>query len=133
MRLILRLLANAAALAVATFLLSGIALTSGTTERKILTLLVVALIFGFVNALVKPIFTLVTVPLLLLTLGLFLLVINALMLLLTSWLSDKVGLGWSVDSFGTAVLGAVIVSIVSFLLNAFLPDRGENRRRGSRA
>jgi putative membrane protein len=131
MRLVLRLLANAAALAVATFLLSGISLTAPTTQGKVVTLLVVALIFGLVNALVKPIFTLVTVPLLLLTLGLFLLVINALMLLLTSWVSTRVDLGWSVEGFGTGVLGALIVSVVSFFLNAFVPDRrrSSDRRR----
>src|SRR3954453_9642047 len=100
MRLILRLLANAAALAVATFLLDGISLTAPTTEGKVVTLLVLALIFGLVNAFVKPIFTLVTVPLQLLTLGPFLLVINALMLLLTSWVSTRVDLGWSGAGFG---------------------------------
>ena len=130
MRLILRLLANAAALAVATFLLSGIRLTEPTTQGKVVTLLVVALIFGVVNAVVKPIFTLVTLPAVLLTLGLFLIVINALMLLLTSWISSRVDLGWFVDGFGTAFFGALIVSVVSFFLNAFVPDRRSDRRRG---
>lgn len=129
MRLILRLLANAAALAVATFLLSGIGLTAPTTEGKVVTLLVVALIFGVVNAVVKPVFTFVTAPLVLLSLGLFLLVINALMLLLTSWVSTRVDLGWSVDGFLTAVFGALIVSVVSFFLNTFVPDRRVDRRR----
>jgi putative membrane protein len=129
MRLILRLLVNAAALAVATFLLSGISLTAPTTQGRVVTLLVVALIFGVLNAVLRPIFKLVTLPLLLLTLGLFLLVINAVMLLLTSWVSNRVDLGWSVDGFGTAVLGALIVSVVSFLLNAFVPDRRRDRRR----
>ena len=128
MRFLLRLLANAAALAVATFLLSGITLTAPTTGRKILALLVVALIFGVLNAIVKPIFALVTIPLLLLTLGLFLIVINACMLLLTSWLAGKVGLGWHVDGFWVALWGSIIVSIVSFVLNAFLPDKNEPRR-----
>lgn len=127
--MILRLLANAAALAVATFVLSGITLTAPTTGRKILTLLVVALIFGIVNAVVKPIFKFVTTPIVLLSLGLFLLVINACMLLLTSWVSGQIGLGWNVSGFWVAVMGAVIVSIVSLLLNAFLPDAGESRRR----
>jgi putative membrane protein len=129
MRLILRLLANAAALAVATFLLAGIRLTEPTTRGKVVTLLVVALIFGLVNAVVKPVFSLVSLPLVLLTLGLFLIVINALMLLLTSWISTRVDLGWFVDGFGTAVLGALIVSVVSFVLNAFVPDRRNDRRR----
>jgi putative membrane protein len=129
MRLILRLLANAAALAVATFLLAGIRLTEPTTSGKVVTLLVVALIFGLVNAVVKPVFSLVSLPLVLLTLGLFLVVINALMLLLTSWVSTRIDLGWYVDGFGTAVLGALIVSVVSFFLNAFVPDRRSHRRR----
>jgi putative membrane protein len=128
MRLILRLLANAGALALATWLLSGITLTAPTTERKVLTLLIVALIFGVVNAIVKPIFTLVTAVAVVLTLGLFLIVINALMLLLTSWISDQFNLGWSVEGFWTAVLGSIIVSIVSFIVNAFIPEKDEHRR-----
>jgi putative membrane protein len=130
MTTILRLLANAAALAVATLLLAGITLNTPTTSRKVLALLIVALIFGVLNAIVKPIFKLVTAPIVLLTLGLFLIVINACMLLLTSWIAGKVNLGWHVDGFWTAVFGALIVSVVSFLLNAFLPDPGERRRRG---
>ena len=127
MRFLLRILANAAALAAATFLLSGITLTSDTTAGKTLTLLIVALIFGIVNAIVKPILAFFSIPLLLLTLGLFLLVINACMLLLTSWLAGKFGLGWEVDGFWVALIGAIIVSIVSFLVNAFLPDPGDRR------
>ncbi len=129
MRLILRLLANAGALAAATFLLSGITLTADSTEGKVLALLVVAAVFGIVNAIVKPIFTLVTAVIVLLTLGLFLIVINACMLLLTSWLAGLVGLGWHVSGFWTAVFGAIIVSIVSFILNAFIPEK-EAQRRG---
>jgi putative membrane protein len=128
MRTILRLLATAGALAVATWLLSGITVTDPTTSGKILALLIVALIFGVLNAIVKPIFKLVTLPIVLLTLGLFLLVINACIMLLTSWVATNVGLGWHVDGFWTAVFGAVIVSVVSFFLNAFVPDRNERRR-----
>jgi putative membrane protein len=122
MRWILRLVANAVALAIATWILSGISLTGSSTTSKIITLLVVALIFGVLNAIIKPIFALFTAPLILLTLGLFLIVINACMLLLTSWLAGLFDLGWSVDGFWTAVLGAIIISIVSFVLNVFLPD-----------
>ena len=129
MRLLLRLLANAAALAVATYLLADIRLTAPDTTAKVVTLLVVALVFGVLNAVVKPVFTLVTAPLVLLTLGLFLLVVNALMLLLTSWVASRIDLGWSVEGFGTAVLGALIVSVVSFLLNAFTATRRGGRRR----
>ncbi len=129
MRFLLRLVANAAALAVATWLLAGIRLTAEGSGNKVLVLLVVALIFGVVNAIVKPVFTAVSACLVLLTLGLFLLVINALMLLLTSWLATRIGIGWSVDGFWTALLGSVVVSVVSFVLNAFLPD-GSSPRRG---
>jgi putative membrane protein len=129
MRFLLRLLANAGALAVATWLLSGISLTAPTTQGKVLTLLVVALIFGVVNAIVKPIFTLVTAVAVVLTLGLFLIVINALMLWLTSWVSGLFDLGWRVDGFWWALLGSIIVSIVSFVLNAFIPDKNDERRR----
>jgi putative membrane protein len=127
MRTILRLLANAAALAVATWLLSGITLNAPTTGRRIAALLIVALIFGVLNALVKPVFKLVTAPIVLLTLGLFLIVINACIMLLTSWVAANVDLGWHVDGFWTAVFGAVIVSVVSFFLGAFVPDRKERR------
>lgn len=127
MRWILRLLANAAALAVATWLLRGITLTADGTWHKILVMLVVALIFGIVNAIIKPIFKLVTLPILFLTLGLFLLVINALLLLLTSWIARQIGFGWHVQGFWTAVVGALIVSVVSWVLNTFLHDRDEPR------
>lgn len=123
MRLILRLLANAAALAVATFLLSGITINAATTEEKVLTLLFVAFIFGVINAAVKPVFKLVSLPLVLLTLGLFLIVINALLLMLTSWVAGKVQLGWHVEGFWTAVVGSLIVSVVSFVLGMFVPEK----------
>lgn len=129
MRFLLRVLANMGALAVATWLFSGITLTAPTTGRKVVTLLIVALIFGVVNAIVKPIFTLVTGCIVIVTLGLFLVVINALMLMLTSWLSDLFNLGWSVDGFWTALWASIVVSIVSFVLNAFIPDRDDERRR----
>jgi putative membrane protein len=128
MRWLLRLVVNAAALAIATWILSGISLTGSSTTSKIITLLIVALIFGVLNAIIKPLFALFTAPLILLTLGLFLIVINACMLLLTSWLAGLFDLGWQVDGFWTAVLGAIIISIVSFILNVFLPDPDDARR-----
>jgi putative membrane protein len=122
MRFLLRLIASAAALAIATWILSDITLMASSTLREALVLLVVALIFGVLNAIIKPILTFLSIPLLLITLGLFLLVINACMLLLTSWLAGLLDIGWHVEGFWTAVIGAIIVSIVSFVLNAFLPD-----------
>ena len=116
----LRTLANAAALAVATWIFSGISLTSAATTQKVLTMLLVAVIFGAFNAVLKPIFQIVTIPIVLLTLGLFLIVINAWMLMLTSWIAGLLGIGWHVDGFWTAVGGAIVVSIVSFIANAVL-------------
>lgn len=120
MGFLLRLVANMAALAVATWIFAGISLTGSDTTSKVLTLLVVALIFGILNAILKPIFQIVSIPLVLLTLGLFLIVINALMLLLTSWLAGLLSVGWQVDGFWTAVGGAIVVSIVSFIVNGIL-------------
>src|ERR1700682_3547728 len=117
MRFLLRLLINAAALWVATLVVPGISAT-GTP----LTFLAVALLFGLLNALVRPVLTLLTCPLLILTLGLFTFVINAVILLLTSALSEKLGIGFSVSGFWAAFLGALVVSIVSILLSLLVPD-----------
>ena len=120
MGFILRTLANAAALWVATWLFSGIGLTGTDTTQKVFTMLLVAVIFGAFNAVLKPIFQIVTIPVVLITLGLFLIVINAWMLMLTSWIAGVVGLGWYVNGFWTAVGGAIVVSIVSFIVNGVL-------------
>jgi putative membrane protein len=122
MNFVVKTLANAGALAVAIWLLQDITLTGESTGRKALTLVLVALVFGVVNILVKPLVKLLTLPLFLLTLGLFTLVVNALMLLLTSWLAEKLDLGFHVEGFWTAVLGGLIISIVSWALNVVLPD-----------
>jgi putative membrane protein len=119
---LIKTLANAGALAVAIWLLEDITLTGDDTARKTTALIVVALIFGVVNFVVKPIVKLLALPLLIVTLGLFTLVINALMLLLTSWLADEMDLSFHVEGFGTAVLGGLIISIVSWALNMALPD-----------
>ncbi|WEH40868.1 phage holin family protein [Streptomyces sp. NBC_01218] len=114
--------ANAGALAVAIWLLGDITLTGGTTGREILTLLLVALLFGLVNFLVKPVVQLLTLPLFVLTLGLITLVVNALMLKLTSWLAGAADLSFHVEGFWTAVLGGLIISVVSWALHVVLPD-----------
>ncbi|MFD8199129.1 phage holin family protein [Streptomyces sp. NPDC059701] len=119
---LVKTVANAGALAVAVWLLDKITLTGGSTGEKAATLIVVALVFGVVNMLVKPIVRVLTFPLFVLTLGLFTLVVNALMLLLTSWLADVLNLSFHVEGFWTAVLGGLIISVVSWALNAFLPD-----------
>ena len=113
---IIRLLVNAAALATAAYFLPGIKYGS------LQDLLVVALVFGIVNALIKPIVTLLTCPLVLLTLGLFTLVINALMLLLTNTISKVLNLDFTVEGFTTAFVGGLIITLVSFTINALIKD-----------
>lgn len=127
MGFILRTLANAAALGVATWLLSGISLTGTDTTANVLTMLLVAVIFGAFNAILKPIFQIVTIPIVLLTLGLFLIVINAWMLMLTSWIAGLLNIGWQVDGFWTAVLGSLIVSVVSLIVNGVLGTKNHDR------
>jgi putative membrane protein len=117
MRFLLRLLVNAVALWVATRIVPGVSHTGSG-----LALLAVALVFGLLNALVRPILALVTCPLLILTLGLFTFVINAVILLLTSALSASLGIGFHVDGFWPAFLGALVVSVVSILLSVFVRD-----------
>ncbi|MEV7732006.1 phage holin family protein [Streptomyces sp. NPDC088921] len=119
---VVKTIANAGALAVAVWLLDKITLTGGSTGKKVWTLIVVALVFGLVNVLVKPIVKVLTFPLFILTLGLFTLIVNALMLLLTSWLADKLDLSFHVEGFWTAVLGGLIISIVAWALHVVLPD-----------
>ncbi|MFD0416531.1 phage holin family protein [Streptomyces sp. NPDC127108] len=119
---VVKTIANAAALAVAVWLLDKITLTGDSTGEKTLTLLVVALLFGLVNFVVKPVVQVLTFPLFVLTLGLITLVVNALMLLLTSWLADKLDVSFHVEGFWTAVLGGLIISIVSWAMNMALPD-----------
>ena len=123
--MLVRFLASAAALAVATWLLPGITLADGDNWSRATTMLIVAAIFGLVNALVRPLFIFVTSPLLLITLGLFLLVINAALLMLTSWVCAQLGVPWGVDGFWSAFWGALMVSVVSFVLNSFVGRRGE--------
>ncbi|MFJ6939273.1 phage holin family protein [Streptomyces sp. NPDC101132] len=119
---LVKTIANAGALAVAIWLVDDITLTGDSTGGKALTLLLVALVFGLVNLLVKPVVKLLSLPLFILTLGLFTLVVNALMLLLTSWLADKLNLDFHVEGFWTAVVGGLIISVVSWALNVLLPD-----------
>jgi putative membrane protein len=126
-RLIVRIVAGAVALAVAAWLIDGITIGPGTTGEKVVTLLFVALIFGLVNLIVRPIARLISIPLLILTLGLFTFVVNALMLLLTEWIADQFDLAFTVDGFWSALLGALVISVVTFVINVILPDKYEGR------
>jgi putative membrane protein len=117
---LLSLVINAVALLITAWVIPGIHLGAArphATTNDWVTLLIVALIFGVVNAVIRPTLILLSLPLEIITLGLFIFVINAFMLLLTSWIAQALGLGFRVDKFLTALLGAVIISVVSFVLN----------------
>jgi putative membrane protein len=123
MFILLRLIINAVALLVTAWIVPGIYLGAAgphPTQHDWVTLLIVALIFGLVNAVIRPIIFLLSLPLTLITLGLFTFVINAFMLLLTSWIAQGMGLGFRVDGFLPALLGALIISVVSFVLSRVL-------------
>lgn len=134
--LILRIALNAVALWVAGWLLPGLTLstsagpmTGNPTVDTVLAYLFIGLIFGVVNSLVRPIAQGLTLPLAILTLGLFRIIINAAMLELTAWLSSYTPIRFDVDSFfWTAILGAVIISIVSMVLDTVTGVRRRNRR-----
>jgi len=119
--LLLRIVVNAVALWVASEVISGITVGGATGQDRAITLLLVAVIFGLVNALIRPVVRLIALPLYVLTLGLITFVINALMLLLTSWLSQQTTLEFAVDGFVTALLAAFVVTVVSWVLNLILP------------
>jgi putative membrane protein len=123
MRLLLRLLINAAALWVATRYISGLTYTGSPAG-----LLGVALVFGVINVTIRPILKLFSLPFIILTLGLFTLIINALMLLLTSAVSRSLDLGFTVSGFKAAFWGALCVSIVSIVLSMLLVDKREKAR-----
>ena len=117
MPFLIRLLVNAAALWVATRIVPGVSYSGGA-----LPLLGVALVFGVVNAVISPVLKILTFPIILLTLGIFALVINGLMLMLTSGLSSALGLGFHVRGFWAAFWGALVVSLVSTVLSLFFRD-----------
>jgi putative membrane protein len=127
MRFLIRVLASAAALAVATAVVPGIELTTGSVTSKVLTLLAVALIFGVINAVLKPIVKIVGCAFYVLTLGLIALVVNALLLWLTSWVADKLNLPWHITGFWPAFWGALIVSVVGWLLSIVITDRDRDK------
>ena len=129
MRFVTWLVTNAIALAVAAWLFDGIYFTGPSSgraevEEKLLPLLVVALILGVVTSFVKPILTILSIPFIIVTLGLFLVIINALMLMLTSWLADKLDIGFHVDGFWSAVGGAIIITVVTWIVDGLI---GESR------
>ncbi|WP_127479463.1 phage holin family protein [Nocardioides pantholopis] len=119
MRFLSLLASNAVALAVAAWIFAGIRFSGPTSgqaqiEEKILPLLIVAAILTLVTSLVKPVLTVLSIPFIIVTLGLFLLVINAGMLKLTGWIAGKLDLGFVVEGFWPAVGGAIVITIVTW-------------------
>ncbi|MBF6172852.1 phage holin family protein [Nocardia blacklockiae] len=126
MALLLRLIINAVAIWLAAAWVGNIDLVSPAdqgTGAKIVVVLAVAIVFGLVNALVKPIVKLLSLPLVIVSLGLFLLVINALMLWLTAKITETTDYGLRVHGFWAAVFGAVIITVVNWILGVLVPDK----------
>ncbi|GAA3474468.1 phage holin family protein [Nonomuraea roseola] len=123
MKFIIKILVVAASLWVAIQFVDGVELTTPTGTAKYWgTLLVVALIFGVINAVIKPIIETIGCAFYVLTLGLFALVVNAGLMLLTSWISSQIDVPFHVSGFWAAFWGALVVSIVSWVLSLVLPD-----------
>ena len=123
MHLLFRWFVNALALLAAAYVVPGIRFSaSGRPGLDAwITLALVALVFGLVNAIIRPVVVFLTFPLTLVTLGLFIFVVNALMLMLTSRIARALELGFRVDGFGAALLGALVIAVVGFLLGRLLP------------
>ena len=129
MRFLTWLVTTAIALAVAAWLVDGIRFTGPTSgqaelEHKIVPLLVVAVIQGVITSFVKPVLTILSIPFIIVTLGLFLLVINAAVLMLTGWLAEQLDVGFRVTGFWPAVGGAIVITVVTWIVDSFI---GEER------
>ena len=127
MRFVTWLLTTAAGVAVAAWLIDGIYFTGPTTgqaelNHKVVPLLLVSLILGLVSNLIRPVVTFFSIPFIVLTLGLFLLVINALMLMLTAWIAGVVGIGFHVDGFWNALWGSIVVTLVNWATASLVKD-----------
>jgi putative membrane protein len=123
MGILIRLVISAIALWISTLVFSGIGLGGDTVVKKVGTLLLIAAIFGIVNAILRPVIKVLGCWAYVLTLGLVALVVNGALFMLTSWIAEKLDLPFHVDHFWpTAVLGALLVSVVSWLLNLLVPD-----------
>jgi putative membrane protein len=128
MKILIRFLVIAAALGVAAWLVPGIVLTGHDRVAKVETLLVVAVIFGVINILIKPIIKTVGCAFYVLTLGLFAIVVNGLLLWLTSYIAyDRLHEPFHVTGFVAAVEGALVVAVISFIAHLVIPDDGDRR------
>lgn len=129
MSFLIRLIVNGVAIWLATLLLAGLHMDlPSDTPAAILYVAVVALVFTLVNTVVRPVVKVLSLPITILTLGLFWFVVNALMLMLTGWISQQVGYGLHVDGFWWALGGSIVISLISMVLSAVLPDGRKERR-----
>ena|SRR4029079_9389087 len=122
MGFVVRIIVNAVALAIATWIVDGIRLTGANGWANALTLILVAIIFGFVNAFIKPVIKFFGCFFYIITLGLFGLLVNALLFLFVGWLAGLINLPFQVDGFWAGFWGAIIVSFVSWGINLAIPD-----------
>ena len=122
MGILIRVVLNAVAVWVATLLVGGVDVTTDSTGKKVATLVVVGAVLGLVNATIKPVVKLLSLPLLILSLGLFALVINGLLFWLVAAVSDAAGALFHVAGFWAGFWGALVVSVVSWLLSVVVPD-----------
>ena len=128
MTILLRILVSAAALGVAAWVVPGIVVAGHSDASKAGTLLVVAIIFGIINMLLKPIIKTVGCAFYVLTLGLVAVVVNGLLLWLASWVAGQLKLPFHVTGFVAAVVGALIIAVVSWVLHLVIPDRWDGKR-----
>ena len=128
MTILLRILVSAAALGVAAWVVPGIVVSGDSDTSKAGTLLVVAIIFGIINMLLKPIIKTIGCAFYVLTLGLVAVVVNGLLLWLASWVAGKLNLPFHITGFVAALVGALIVAVVSWVLHLVIPDRWDGKR-----
>jgi putative membrane protein len=130
MSFVIKVIINGIAIWLTSLWLSGLELaTDDTPLGTLIVVAVVALVFTLVNAIIKPIVQVLSIPFYILTLGLFHLVVNALMLMLTTWLTSFTTYGLTVDGFWSAVLAALVISIIAVILTLILPDGRKKQTR----
>jgi len=128
MAFVIRVLINGVAIWFAQLVLPGLSIVGADTGwQQLMVILLTALVFGIVNAVVKPIVAFLSIPLYILTLGLFTIIVNALMLMLTAWITEATDWGLRIANFGTACWAAIIISIVSLALSLLIPGGPRQR------
>jgi putative membrane protein len=125
-KILIKVVITAIALWVATVFVDGLEVTADTTAKRVGTLLAVAVIVGIINAFLKPIIKMLGCAFYVLTLGLFALVVNALLLELAAWVAGRLDLPFDVSGFWAAFWGAIIIGLVSWLLDLVIPDHKDS-------